>query len=72
MIHPFVAGLNDAITGAMPGLGFAAYANYMDSSLTPDVAHSMYYGSDVYAKLVELKGVLDPGKVFWNPLGVGS
>ena len=71
-IQPFVEGLNSAIIDAMPQASFAAYANYMDPSLTSEVAHSLYYGADIYARLVALKQELDPVMVFWNPLGVGT
>lgn len=68
----FVEGLNDVLTSAMPNTKFLGYSNYVDPSLTAVEAHDLYYGAETYAKLLELKGDLDPGHVFWNPQAIGN
>ena len=68
----FVDGLNTALTSQMQGVGFGAYLNYVDPSLSPADAHSLYYGTDTYSKLLGIKNEVDPGKVFWNPQSVGN
>lgn len=68
----FVEGLNKAIVGAMPGTAFPAYLNYVDPSLTAAQAHDLYYGAATYKKLLGIKQVVDPGKVFWNPQAIGN
>ncbi|MCJ1398395.1 hypothetical protein MMC11_001593 [Xylographa trunciseda] len=71
-IQPFVTGLNDAIPNAQPQTTFTAYLNYVDPSYTAAEAHSLYYGDAVYARLLALKQVYDPGMVFWNPQAIGA
>ncbi|KAL9604123.1 MAG: hypothetical protein Q9219_000711 [cf. Caloplaca sp. 3 TL-2023] len=71
-ILTFVNGLNTAITSAQPGTTFPGYSNYVDPSLTPQQAHAAYFDAETYAKLLGIKGVVDPGKVFWNPQAVGN
>ncbi|KAL8950178.1 MAG: hypothetical protein Q9222_003771 [Ikaeria aurantiellina] len=71
-IIPFVEGLSNAITSAQPQTVFPGYINYVDPSLTPQQAHSAYYDQATYAKLLAIKGRVDPGKVFWNPQAVGT
>ena len=68
----FIDGLNTALTSQMPGVDFGAYLNYVDPSLSPADAHTLYYGADTYAKLLGIKNQVDPGDVFWNPQSVGS
>ena len=68
----FVDGLNAALTSAMPGAAFGAYLNYVDPGLTAAQAHELYYGSATYAKLLGIKNVVDPGKVFSNPQSIGN
>ena len=67
----FLNGWVDAIATAqgVPAEELGMYANYADSSLTPEQAHQAYWG-DNYVRLSELKAALDPGKVFLNPQGV--
>ncbi|MCJ1295427.1 hypothetical protein MMC34_006990 [Xylographa carneopallida] len=71
-IEPFVTGLNAAIPNAQPQTAFTAYLNYVDPSLSAQEAHALYYGEEVYARLLTIKGVYDPGLVFWNPQAVGA
>jgi FAD binding domain-containing protein/berberine-like enzyme len=66
----FVQGLNDAMTSAMPGVAFGKYLNYVDSTLTADQAHEVYYGDALYAQLKSLKDVVDPADVFANPQSI--
>ena len=70
----FVDGLNDALTGVMEkqGVVFGAYQNYVDPSLSAQQAHDLYYGKETYARLLGIKGQVDPGKVLWNPQSVGN
>lgn len=68
----WVEGLNEAMTGAMPNVKFAAYLNYVDPSLSATDAHRLYYGDSLYQKLLGIKRVVDPGNVFWNPQAIGE
>ncbi|KAF2097748.1 FAD-binding domain-containing protein [Rhizodiscina lignyota] len=68
----FVQGMNTALEQDMPNTTFGAYLNYIDPSLTPAEAHEEYYGSTLYAKLLALKEVVDPGNIFWNPQAIGA
>lgn len=68
----FVNGLNDALKNSMPGTGFGGYLNYVDPELSAQEAHGLYYGNDVYQRLVEIKKVVDPDNVFSNPQSVGN
>ena len=68
----FVNGLNTAVTSAMPQTPFGAYLNYVDPTLTPAEAHALYYDAPTYQKLLSIKSVVDPGKVFSNPQSVGN
>ena len=68
----FINGLNTAITSAMPSTTFPAYLNYVDPSLTAAQAHDLYYGSTTYAKLLSIKNVVDPNKIFSNPQAIGN
>ncbi|KAI0124012.1 hypothetical protein BJ170DRAFT_711875 [Xylariales sp. AK1849] len=61
----FVNGLNDAMTKGLPEYG--AYINYVDSGLTADEAHRLYFGWEMYHKLKVIKGRVDPDNVFANP-----
>jgi len=67
----FIDGMNDAIENAQPQTQFGAYLNYVDPSLDPETAHSLYYGTDAYNRLLAIKQVVDPGMVFWNPQAIG-
>jgi hypothetical protein len=68
----FIDGLTDALTSAQPTGNFSAYLNYLDPSLTPDQAADLYYGADLYRKLVAIKEIVDPTAVFWNPQSIGN
>jgi hypothetical protein len=68
----WINGLNDAITGAQPQTEFGAYLNYVDPSLSAYEAHQLYYGEELYARLLALKRSVDPKGVFWNPHAIGN
>lgn len=68
----FINELQNSLTSAQPGTTFTGYANYVDPSLTAAQAHTQYFDSATYAKLLSIKNVVDPGKVFWNPQAVGN
>lgn len=67
----FINGLNEAITRKMPDTDFGAYSNYLDPDLTPAEAHELYYGSEIYDRLLDIKRDVDPDQVFYNPQAVG-
>ncbi|KAH7117633.1 hypothetical protein B0J11DRAFT_88781 [Dendryphion nanum] len=69
---PFINGLHSAIVSAAPQTEFGAYLNYVDPSLAPKEAHQLYYGEELYKRLVKVKEGVDPGKVFWNPQAIGN
>lgn len=71
-IQPYITGLSKSLTSAQPQTKFTAYLNYLDPSLTPAQAHDLYYGSDVYKKLLKLKLQMDPKSIFWNPQAIGT
>lgn len=71
-IIPFITNLNSALTSAQPQTAFGAYANYVDPGLTAAQAHSLYYDVSTYARLLAIKNVVDPGKIFWNPQAIGN
>ena len=68
----FINGLSNSLVSAMPSTVFTGYLNYVDPSLSASQAHTEYYDSATYSKLVGIKNVVDPGKVFWNPQAVGN
>ncbi|EUC47136.1 Glucooligosaccharide oxidase [Bipolaris oryzae ATCC 44560] len=67
----FLDGWVSAIESATPGEQFGAYINYADPRLSKDEAHKRYWGEN-YEKLVKLKAVYDPKKVFEGPQLVAS
>ncbi|KAI4700798.1 hypothetical protein J4E81_003762 [Alternaria sp. BMP 2799] len=67
----FLNGWVDAIEKASEGEQFGMYINYADTNLTKADAHSRYWGEH-YERLVGIKGVYDPQKVFEGPQLVGS
>lgn len=67
----FLNGWIKAIADASPGVNFGMYINYADTSLTKDEAHSHYWLGN-YQKLLNLKALWDPKKVFEGPQLVGS
>ncbi|KAF2756538.1 FAD-binding domain-containing protein [Pseudovirgaria hyperparasitica] len=70
-LRPFLDNFNDAMTESMPETAFGAYANYIDPDLTAEEAHFLYYGEDIYPRLLDIKMRVDPDQVFYNPLAVG-
>jgi FAD/FMN-containing dehydrogenase len=64
----FIQALHDAMTQGLPAHG--AYVNYVDSSLTKDEAHDMYYGEKLYKRLRTIKKEVDPDNVFANPQSI--
>ncbi|KAF4307564.1 putative glucooligosaccharide oxidase [Botryosphaeria dothidea] len=68
----FLDGLNDALTQKMPDAAFGAYLNYVDASLSAADAHALYYGDELYQKLLGIKKSVDPESVFWNPQAIGA
>lgn len=64
---PFVEGMNNALTSAMPDASFGAYQNYQDPSLSTEEAHQLYYGEELYSRLKMIKDTVDPLNVFSNP-----
>jgi hypothetical protein len=69
---PFINSLTNAIVSAEPTTDFGAYLNYVDPSLSADEAHELYYGEDLYKRLLALKKKVDPKNVFWNPQAIGA
>jgi hypothetical protein len=69
---PFIQGLTDAIVDAQPETEFGAYLNYVDPSLSAEEAHKLYYGEELYERLLEVKEQVDPNNVFWNPQTIGA
>jgi hypothetical protein len=67
----FLNGWVGAVEKASKGEEFGMYINYADTNLTNAKAHSRYWG-DHYERLVRIKGVYDPKKVFEGPQLVGS
>jgi len=66
---PFLNGLSDSIKKGLD-VGSAAYQNLLDTSLTRDQAHALYYGDAVLERLRRVKAVYDPKDLFWNPQSV--
>lgn len=67
----FINGINEAVTKAQNKTEFGAYLNYVDPSLDANTAHDLYYGKEVYEKLLTLKKKYDPKMVLWNPQAIG-
>jgi FAD/FMN-containing dehydrogenase len=65
----FLNGLNQAIIDGLHA-PTAAYPNLLDTSLTREEAHELYYGDEVLARLQRIKAVYDPRDVFWNPQSI--
>ncbi|OCL09556.1 Glucooligosaccharide oxidase [Glonium stellatum] len=70
-LQGFIQGMNDAIVKAQPETDFGASLVSADPSLSPEEAHELYYGKEVYARLLELKKEVDPKIIFWNPQAIG-
>jgi hypothetical protein len=67
----FLNGWVGNITAASPGVNYGMYINYADTSLSKEEAHSHYWLKN-YDRLVKIKQVYDPDKVFEGPQLVGS
>jgi hypothetical protein len=67
----FTDGWVSSILQTSPGEQFGMYVNYADSRLSKDEAHKRYWGTN-YERLVKLKGVYDPNKLFEGPQLVAS
>ena len=52
---PFINGLHKAITSAAPNTKFGAYLNYVDPSLDAKTAHELYYGEELYKRILKVK-----------------
>ncbi|KAF1992405.1 Glucooligosaccharide oxidase [Aulographum hederae CBS 113979] len=61
----FITGLSQAVT--QNRTDFGAYLNYVDPSLSAEEAYQLYYGQELYDRLVEIKRLVDPYNLFWNP-----
>jgi FAD/FMN-containing dehydrogenase len=70
--HETINGLHKAITSAAPKTKFGAYLNYVDPSLDAKTAHELYYGEELYKRILKVKNDVDPNKVFWNPQAIGN
>lgn len=67
----FLNGWVKAIEDASPVGAMGMYVNYADTNLTREEAHRRYWGGH-YDRLVEVKKMYDPGRVFEGPQLVGS
>lgn len=65
----FLNGLRQAIIDGLHA-PTAAYPNLLDTSLTREEAHKLYYGDEVLARLQRIKAAYDPRDVFWNPQSI--
>jgi hypothetical protein len=65
----YLNGLRDAIVQRLV-VRSAAYQNLLDTSLSREEAHALYYGDAILERLQGVKAVYDPGNVFWNPQSV--
>jgi hypothetical protein len=66
----WIEGLNNAMTSQMSGVTFGKYLNYVDSTLSAQQAHDIYYGASMYGQLKALKNKVDPQNVFANPQSI--
>ncbi|KAH6632630.1 hypothetical protein F5144DRAFT_534331 [Chaetomium tenue] len=65
----FLNGLRQAIIDGLHA-PTAAYPNLLDTSLTREEAHKLYYGDEVLARLQRIKAAYDPRNLFWNPQSI--
>jgi hypothetical protein len=63
----FLNGLNDVITGSMPGVTFGAYPGYVDPALPNGQLD--YWGTNL-PRLEQIKAAVDPRDLFRNPQSV--
>ena len=63
-------GFVDSITGHLGEGQWGMYVNYADPRVE-DVAEEVYWGKNV-ERLREVKRAVDPGDLFFNPLGIRS
>lgn len=66
--YDFLDGINGLITRDVPGSAGHAYLGCPDPRM--ESAERAYWGVNL-GRLEEMRGVFDPGDVFWNPQGVG-
>ena len=66
-LNQFVSDIKDAESN----INFGMYYNYADPSLSKDEAHK-YYWLQNYERLAQIKSVVDPNLVFFNPQTVGN
>ncbi|KAF2280099.1 FAD-binding domain-containing protein [Westerdykella ornata] len=67
----FLNGWIGNITAASPGVQYGMYINYADTGLSKEEAHKAYWLKN-YDRLVQVKNVYDPKKLFTGPQLVGS
>ena len=67
----FINGLNAAVTDAQPDGHYGASLSYIDPALSTQEAHRLYYGEELYHKLLAIKK-FDPHAIFWNPQAIGA
>ncbi|KAH6855841.1 hypothetical protein B0I37DRAFT_322584 [Chaetomium sp. MPI-CAGE-AT-0009] len=65
----FMNGLREAITRGLD-VPTGAYPNLLDTSLTREEAHALYYGEEVLERLRRVKAAYDPKNVFSNPQSI--
>jgi len=67
----FIKGINEVVYASQPETNFGGYLNYVDPELSAKEAHKLYYGKEIYGRLLALKKKVDPQWVFWNPQAIG-
>ena len=71
-IVTFIGGMADAVTKTQSDGDFDAYLNYQDPTLSVHDAHRLYFGDQLYNRLLNIKNAVDPARLFWNPQAVGA
>ncbi|KAL2148033.1 hypothetical protein VTI28DRAFT_89 [Corynascus sepedonium] len=65
----YLSRLRNAILDGLD-VNSAAYPNLVDTTLTRQEAHQLYYGEDVLRRLRRIKAAYDPRNVFENPQSI--